>query len=254
MSAPRPSAPKYGSTPRAPSSPDRRGPESTAAHRGTPDAETFEAELRHRRGDVWMVTADPERPAVGNEIWSNRPALIISNNTLNARSGFAQVVYLSTSTHKRSGPTHVMLPSPDGRGGTMALCEQVHTVDASRLQRKLGEIPAGRFRDVDAALTLSMSIGRNPDTFSAFRKWEEHIKLHGIDIAEEIQALSGLTTDQRVESLTRALELVTVQRDSYRNLYEVSQGLPGVMKGVAESLEEGSAASEDGEAHQRRRT
>jgi mRNA interferase MazF len=195
-------------------------------------------ELRHRRAEIWLVAADLSKPAVGTEIWSDRPAVIVSNNVLNARSGFAQVVYLSTSARKRTGPTHVQLPAPDGKGEAMALCEQVHTVDASRLRHKMGAVPEDRIRDLDAALALSLSIGRNPDTHSAFRKWEEHVKLYGIDMAEEIRALSGETTDQRVQALTLALELVTIERDSYRNLFETSQVRPAAMRGVADALDD----------------
>jgi len=184
-----------------------------------------------------MVLADPASPAIGNELWSNRPAVIVSNNVLNGRSGVVQIVYLSTAVRKRSGPTHVELPAADGKSGTtMALCEQVHTVDASRLKRKMGVIPEDSVREIDAALALSLSIGRNPNTYSAFRKWEEHIKLHGIDIAEEINALSGLTTDQRVESLTRALTLVATERDAYKSLYEALPARSDALEEVAAAL------------------
>lgn len=195
-----------------------------------------EAGPRHRRGDIWMVAADPERPAVGNEIWSHRPAVVVSSNVTNRRAGIAQVVYLSTSTHKQSGPTHVPLPSSTAKGGTtMALCEQVHAVDASRLIRKMGKVPVDRIRDLDAAIALSLSIGRNPDTYGLFRKWEEHIKLHGIDMAAEIAALAGQTTDQRVEALSSALRLATEERDSWRRLYEASQARPDVVEELVRS-------------------
>jgi mRNA interferase MazF len=193
-------------------------------------------EFRYRRGDIWMVLADPSTPAVGNEIWSNRPAVIVSNNVLNARSGFAQVVYLSTATRKRSGPTHVELPAPEGTGTAMALCEQVHSVDASRLRRKMGVVPEDRIRDVDAALALSMSIGRNPNTHGLFRKWEEHVKLNGVDIAKEIDALAGQTTDQRVDALSRALLLVATELDSYRSLYEAQPARDAALADVQHAL------------------
>lgn len=194
---------------------------------------------RHRRGEIWMVRSVPGQPAVGTEIWSDRPAVVVSNNTINGRAGFAQVVYLSTSARKRSGPTHVKLPSPDGKGETTALCEQVHTVDASRLTRKMGEVPQGRVRDLDAAMALSLSIGRNPDTYGLFRKWEEQIKVYGIDIRKEIDALAGEVSNQRIESLVLALELMTQQRDAYRDLYETSQELPAAMKDAEQDAEQG---------------
>lgn len=183
-----------------------------------------------------MVAADPAAPAVGNEIWSNRPAIIVSNNVLNARSGIAQIVYLSTATRKLSGPTHVEIPAPDGHGSAIALCEQVHSVDASRLRRKMAIVPEDRIRDIDAALALSLSVGRNPNTHGAFRKWEEHIKLHGIDIAKEIDALAGHTADQRVDALRRALRLVAVERDAFQNLYEALPARTTALDEVAQAL------------------
>ena len=40
---------------------------------------------RHRRGEIWMVRSVPGQPAVGTEIWSDRPAVVVSNNTINGR-------------------------------------------------------------------------------------------------------------------------------------------------------------------------
>lgn len=189
-----------------------------------------------RRGEIWQVIADPAQPSVGTEIWSNRPAVVLSNNISNERAGFAVIVYLSTSSHKLSGPMHVQLPPVQGSKPSIALCEQLHTVDASRLVRKLGEVPVGRIRDLDAAVTMSLSLGRNPDTFGLFRKWESHIKLNGIDLAAEIAALSGKTADERVEALQRALDLVTRQRDAYRDLLLTGQELPDALHDVAETI------------------
>lgn len=197
---------------------------------GRADEEARAPKYKHRRGEIWMVRSVAGQPAVGTEIWSDRPAVVVSNNVINGRAGFAQVVYLSTSARKRSGPTHVKLPSPDGKGETTALCEQVHTVDASRLSRKMGEVPPGRVRDLDAAMALSLSIGRNPDTYGLFRKWEEQIKVHGIDVRKEIDALAGEVSNQRIESLSTALELMTQQRDAYRDLYETSRELPEAIR------------------------
>lgn len=184
-----------------------------------------------------MVVSVSDSPAIGNELWSDRPAVVVSNNVLNARSGVAQIIYLSTAVRKRTGPTHVELPAADGKGGSaMALCEQVHTVDASRLKRKMGAVSDESIRELDAAMALSLSIGRNPNTHGAFRKWEEHIKLHGIDIAREINALAGLTTDQRVESLTRALRLVASERDAYKDLYDALPARSDALDEVAAAL------------------
>lgn len=187
------------------------------------------------RGEIWMVVADPEQPSVGTEIWSNRPGLIVSNNVINERSGFAQIVYLSSSARKRTGPTHVPVPSPDRPGNTMALCEQVHTVDSSRLVRRMGAVGKAKMADIDAALSLTLSIDRDPDRYGLFRKWERYIDEHGVDIAEEIRALSGQTADERVAALTTAIELLTRQRDSWREIAETTQELPEAMKSIVDA-------------------
>lgn len=193
------------------------------------------------RGEIWMVVSDPEHPSIGTEIWSNRPGLVISNDVINERSGFAQVVYLSSSARKRTGPTHVPVPSPDKPGDTMALCEQIHTVDASRLVRKMGAVGKTKMADVDAALSLTLSIERDPNRYGLFRKWERYLDEHGVDLAAEIQALSGQTADERVTALTSAVELLTRQRDSWREIAETSQELPDAMKSIADASSSPSA-------------
>jgi mRNA interferase MazF len=197
------------------------------------------AEKRYQRGDIWMVAENPAQPPVGTELWSNRPAIIVSNNVTGNHSGFVQVVYLTTSARKRSGPTHIMVPAPmtgkkQSQTEVMALCEQIHTVDVFRLRKPLGSLSRNRMHEIDQALALTLSIGRNPDSYSLFKKWEKYIQLHGIDMAGEIQALAGHTTDQRVEALSRALALVSAERDSYKRLYETGQEMPGVLDLVHE--------------------
>ena len=196
-------------------------------------------EPRYRRGDIWMVAENPLQPPVGTELWSNRPAVIVSNNVTGNHSGFVQIVYLTTSARKRPGPTHIMVPAPltganQPEAEAMALCEQIHTVDVSRLRKPLGTLSRNRMREIDQALALTLSIGRNPDDSGLFKKWEKYIQVHGIDLAAYIQALAGETTDQRVEALTRAFALVSAQRDSYKRLYETGREMTAALELVQE--------------------
>lgn len=198
-------------------------------------------EKRFQKGDIWMVIDDPAQPPIGTELWSNRPAIIVSNNVTGNHSGFVQVVYLTTSTSKRSGPTHIMVPAPlmgknQPHDEVMALCEQIHTVDVSRLRQQLGALSRNRMHEIDQALALTLSIGRNPDSYALFKKWEKYIQQFGIDMAGEIQALAGHTTDQRVEALARAFALVSSERDSYKRLYETSQQMPEALDLVQKTL------------------
>lgn len=195
----------------------------------------------HRR-DIWMVCEDPEHPPIGTELWSNRPALIVSNDVSNRRSGFVQIVYMTTSSRKRSGPVHIDLGSPlsDSRQ-SMALCEQIHTVDTSRLLRRIGQVGKSVMSEVDAAMMFSLSINADTRTNPMFRKWESHLKNTGADLAEEIAALSARTTDERVETLQRALLTITAQRDAYKALSESQPGIDDLLQAVETTL--GSTSS-----------
>lgn len=196
----------------------------TSVARQNTQASTIKADVTkptYRRGDIWFVTRDTQNPPIGTELWADRPAVIISNNVSSNRSGFVEVIYLTTSTNKRTGPTHVDLGELLGDGRqTMALCEQIHTVDVSRLRRKQGFVDRHAMRGIDAAIKFALSINHDPDDFALYRKWEAHLKTFGVDMAAEIEALSSRTTDERVEALQRALTVVTQQRDAYRALYE----------------------------------
>lgn len=191
---------------------------------------------QYRKGEIWMVTESAENPPVGTEIWSNRPAMILSADVINNNSGFVQVVYLTTSTTKRASPVHIEIPSPDNKGRALVLCEQVHTVDLSRMKRRMGSVPGSYIKEVDDAVALSLSLGRRPNTYAVFTKWEHYIKTFGIDMQQQIEALAYRTTDERVEALSRALETVSAERDAYRTLYETAQTRPEALREVEESM------------------
>lgn len=77
-----------------------------------------------RRGDIWYVDCEK---STGHEQHGVRPAIIVSNDIGNNHSPIVEVVWL-TSKEKKPLPTHVEI-----RGCGTALCEQIHTVDKSRL-------------------------------------------------------------------------------------------------------------------------
>lgn len=241
-----PSSPRIAvaSAPRSPGNPPLPTPPRTPFSTAKPVT-------KYRRGDIWFVCSSETSQPVGTELWPNRPAVIVSNNVSSNKSGFVQVVYLTTSTRKRSGPTHVEVgsPLPDSKA-SMALCEQIHTVDTSRLTRQLGTIAQHYLTEIDAAIVFSLSIGHTND-YGLFKKWEQYIQAHGIDMKAEIDALCALTTDARVESLTRAIENLAAERDSLRQLYQSSNAMPAILDEVrtamspdssSDSIEEGRAS------------
>lgn len=104
------------------------------------------------RGDVFYVNRSE---TIGSEQRSGRPAIIVSNPECNEHSPVVEVVYL-TCQHKKPMPTHVRIESI-GRRST-ALCEQITSVDVSRLGDYKGHLTDGEMEQVDMALMKSLSI------------------------------------------------------------------------------------------------
>ena len=109
----------------------------------------MQANTKYLKGDIHYIKSLDNTP-IGTEIWSNRPAVIVSNNTTNSTSGFVNVVYLTTSFYKRICPTHITIDSDSKKA--IALCEQIHTVDNSRIGPKLGSITYHEQLKIDKAL------------------------------------------------------------------------------------------------------
>ena len=73
-----------------------------------------------------------------------RPALVVSNNRANENSPVVTVVPLTERVSKKKYlPTHVQIPLKASVGlskPSMALAEQVETLDKNQLLEKLGEV------------------------------------------------------------------------------------------------------------------
>lgn len=92
----------------------------------------------YMRGQIYYVASDPSSVPIGAEIWSDRPGLIVSNDTTNKTSGAVEIVYLTTSLHRRPSPLLIKVTSGDR--SAMANCSQVHSVDKSRLRQVIGTV------------------------------------------------------------------------------------------------------------------
>lgn len=89
----------------------------------------------------------------GSEQYTGRPAVIVSNNKNNSNASTVEVVYLTTQP-KENLPTHVLIHST-GRESTV-LCEQISTVDASRVKNYLCTVTPGEMLKIERALFASI--------------------------------------------------------------------------------------------------
>lgn len=175
---------------------------------------------KYYKGQIYYVASDMDRPPIGCEIWSDRPALIVSNNAANARSGIVQVVYLTTSFKKKASPTHINIQS--GSKTAIALCEQIHAVDQSRIKNYIGEITSSEQKEIDQALMFNLAIDEHSYR-GLFRKWENYIHEHGNAITHEQEYIREYSESQVIEVLRRQLKIAEKERDGYRSIAESKQ-------------------------------
>ena len=101
------------------------------------------------RGDVYWVSLDP---TIGAEIQKIRPVVVVSINPLNrARKTFIGVP-LSTSAPA------IDYVNIELTGGSVARCDQVRTLDKTRLRNKIGRINAADMRLLSIGLKRIMGL------------------------------------------------------------------------------------------------
>lgn len=111
-----------------------------------------------RRGEIWDVNWSPGR---GAEQQGIRPALIIQNDRGNASPSYPLTIVASMSRTERELPLHVRIaPTPENglSDFTDVKCEQIMTIEKSRLLRKRGSINNEELMRVDNALKLSINL------------------------------------------------------------------------------------------------
>lgn len=95
---------------------------------------------------------------IGSEQKGYRPVLIIQNNIGNKHSSTVIVAAISSRiSGKKKLPTHCYLNTESGLPEpSVALLEQIRTVDKHRLTQYIGKLPAYQMRCIDHALAISL--------------------------------------------------------------------------------------------------
>ena len=111
-----------------------------------------------RRGEIWDVNWSPGR---GAEQKGTRPALIIQNDRGNASLSYPLTIVASMSRTERELPLHIRIAPSEENGltdFTDVKCEQIMTIEKSRLMRRRGNITPDELSRVDVALKLSLNL------------------------------------------------------------------------------------------------
>jgi mRNA interferase MazF len=101
------------------------------------------AEYLPEKGDVVAVSLDPQ---AGHEQKGRRPALVVSNDLFNRRTGLAIVCPITNT--RRNFPFHVALP-PETSVTGFVMVEQVKSIDfRARRVKFIERIPAAMLNEV----------------------------------------------------------------------------------------------------------
>lgn len=111
-----------------------------------------------RRGEVWWINFSPTR---GREQRGDRPALIISDDRLNA-SPAELVIAIPMTTTRRGVPWHVEVRAGQAEGLSdtgYVMCDQVRTVSRERLRRRgARHVDSSVLEEVEDRLRILMGL------------------------------------------------------------------------------------------------
>jgi len=109
-----------------------------------------------KRGDIFFASLNP---VVGSEQGDFRPVLVVQNNVGNTHSPTIVVVPITRNLNKNPLPTHVVIPSSSGlENDSLALAEQIRTIDRSRIAGYIGHIGGKVQAEIDTALSICVGI------------------------------------------------------------------------------------------------
>lgn len=154
------------------------------------------------RGEVYYVL--PDGNEVGSEQHSGRPAIIVSNNQNNKNAATVEIVCLTTR-EKRAMLTHVYIST--AQLPSTAICEQIFTVDKTRLGSYSGKLTEREMKDVELAMMVSLGL----DNYLSKPKPVEAPTVAAVPVPAPVAVPS-------VSDIRGDLEKLRVQRDTYKEL------------------------------------
>ncbi|MBP2015064.1 type II toxin-antitoxin system PemK/MazF family toxin [Anaerococcus degeneri] len=113
--------------------------------------------MKVRRGDLYYADLSP---VVGSEQGGVRPVIVVQNDIGNKYSPTIIVAPVTSQMNKAKLPTHVKLKG--NKYGlpknSVALMEQLRTIDKTRLREKIGTFSAEIMSKIDEAIGISLAI------------------------------------------------------------------------------------------------
>ncbi len=111
--------------------------------------------MQIKRGDIFYADLNP---SFGSEQGGIRPVLVIQNNIGNMHSPTIVVLPI-TSSNKPSLPVHAKVDDNDLlTEGSIALAEQIRTIDKRRLRSYIGSLDSDAMKRVNEIIKISLEV------------------------------------------------------------------------------------------------
>ena len=110
-----------------------------------------------KRNEIYYADLNPVK---GSEQGGIRPVLVIQNDTGNKHSPTTIVAAITSKEEKAKLPTHVEVTSCGVERKSLALLEQIRTIDKSRLIKYVGELDGATVKEINEAIGISLGLNR----------------------------------------------------------------------------------------------
>lgn len=107
------------------------------------------------RGEIYYADLEP---VIGSEQGGQRPVVVLQNNKGNRFSPTVIVAPLTSHTVKPLLPTHVLVSAEGLHTKSLALLEQIRTIDKQRVRYYIGEVTGDNMKQIENAILASVGI------------------------------------------------------------------------------------------------
>lgn len=107
------------------------------------------------RGEIYYADLEP---VIGSEQGGQRPVVVLQNNKGNRFSPTVIVAPLTSHTVKPLLPTHVLVSAEGLHTKSLALLEQIRTIDKQRLKWYIGELSDCEMTMLEKAIMVGLGM------------------------------------------------------------------------------------------------
>lgn len=171
----------------------------------------MDEKIELKRGQMWKVLFGE---GVGSEMKVTRPGIIVSSDAGNAMSALVTVVYTTTTPKKGSITAEINSCS---RLRSFALCNQIDTIDKSRLSQCYGSVTESEMAAIDLCMRRALALPLKVENdISVFQREIEQLKsnVSGLEVELAVykrlyeRALDKIVEDRFTKDLASEPEIV----------------------------------------------